>query len=242
LNFRQEIDMHRSSLIRIILATGLVAVSSPALAQKEIPTPPEFGDVLEFTGPEEGWPPQVRGATDIRVLPIDRVLISVTPAFATRLEEIASASPLVQRSLGERFAFIDGYLAEGAKEEVAGPLEKAVVQAVFYSYSRNVAVRVLVQGGEVLEATDIEGYQPPETPGEIELAVKLARDHPDIRDLVGDLEGRALVAEPGEGESGAGHRVLYVSFVARDSALTEVMALVDLTDGVVLEARRVAER
>jgi hypothetical protein len=49
-----------------------------------------------------------------------------------------------------------------------------------------------------------------------------------------------LLTEPGEGRPGAGHRVLYVSFLASGSARTEFMALVDLTDGRVLEAGRPA--
>jgi hypothetical protein len=166
----------------------------------------------------------------------------MTQAFAQRLGEVAEASPDVKRSLGDRFAFIEADLVETDKNPGLQPLEQRLVRATFYSYSRNVAVSALVRGGEVLDVKDVEGYQPPETPQEVEQAVKLAREDQRIRDTVRDLDGRALLTEIGEGKPGAGHRVLYVSFLPRGSAGTEVMALVDLTDGRVLEAGRPAGR
>ena len=118
------------------------------------------------------------------------------------------------------------------------PAEQRLVRATFYSYTRNVAVRMLVREGEILGVEEVEGYQPVEAPEEIERAVTYASEDPRIRDLVRDLEGRALLAEVGEGRAGFGHRVFYVSFLPPGSAQTEVMALVDLTDGRVLEAGR----
>ncbi|MFG3598312.1 hypothetical protein [Bradyrhizobium sp. RDI18] len=227
---------------RLICAvTAIFFVASSTLAQQQpLPSPPPPARSLEFTGPEAGWPPQVKGLTDPRIIPFERAPTGLTSAFAERLGEVAASSPIVHRALGERFAFLGADLVERDKIQELRPLEQQLAQTTFYSYSRNVAVRALVRGGEVVEVKDIEGYQPPESPGEVEQAVRLARGDPNLRDAVRDLEGRALVTERGEGQLGAGHRVLYVSFLAPGSARTEFMALVDLTDGRVLEAGRPA--
>ncbi len=227
--------MRGPRVIQIALAATVFA--TPALSQN-LPAPPPPPQALEFTGREAGWPPQIKGAANIKVLPTEQVPGALTPAFALRLGEVAEASPAVRRSLGDRFAFIEADLVEADKISDQHPLEQRLARATFYSYSRNVAVRALVRGGDVLEVTDVEGYQPPESPQEVEQAVKLAREDSRIRDAVRDLEGRALLTEVGEGKPGAGHRVLYVSFLPRGSARTEVMALVDLTDGRVLDAGR----
>jgi hypothetical protein len=231
--------MSKSRLIWTVPAICFVASSSLA-QQQPLPAPPPPARSLEFTGPEAGWPPQVRGLTDSHVIPFERAPTGLTPAFAERLGEVAASSANVRRALGDRFAFLEADLVEGDKIREPRPLEQQLAQATFYSYSRNVAVRALVRGGEVLEIKDLEGYQPPESPAEVEEAVRLARADANLRDAVRDLEGRALLTEPGEGRPGAGHRVLYVSFLARGSARTEFMALVDLTDGRVLEAGRPA--
>jgi len=235
--------MRSSRLIRAVLAIGFAAATAPALAQQQrLPAPPAPPRALEFTGPEAGWPPQVRGATDARVLPTESVANVLTPSLVARLGEIAAASAVVRRALGDRFAFIDAHLTEVDKQGDQRPLDQRLARATFYSYSRNVAVRAMVRGGEVIEVADIEGYQPPESPREIEQAVQLAREHPSVRDAARDLEGRAILTEPPEGRPGAGHRVLYVSFLPRGSARAELMALVDMTEGRVLEAGRPASR
>lgn len=234
--------MHASRLTQIVVAAGLAAASSVSTLAQQIPAPPAPAPGLEFTDKEAGWPPQVKGATNVRILPMKLIPEALTPAFATRLGEVASASPVVRSALGDRFAFIEADLLDGDKQRDQPPPEQQLAHATFYSYSRNVAVRALVRGGEVLEVVDVEGYQPPESPQEIEQAIQLARKDARISDAVRGLEGRALLTELGEGQPGAGHRVLYVSFLARDSARTELMALVDLTDNRVLEAGRPAGR
>jgi hypothetical protein len=233
--------MRASKLTWIVLAVGLAAGLAPTLAQR-LPAPPAPAPGLEFTGPEAGWPPQVKGATNVRILPMEPVPGALTSAFAAQLGEVAATSPVVRRALGDRFAFIEADFLDGDKRGDQPPPEQRLTRVTFYSYSRNVAVRALVRGGEVLEVVDVEGYQPPESPQEIERAVQLAREDARIRDAVRGLEGRALLTELGEGRPGAGHRVLYVSFLARGSARTELMALVDLTDNRVLEAGRPAGR
>jgi hypothetical protein len=220
-----------------VIVAALTGAAVTALAQ-ELPAPPAPAEELQFTDPDAGWPPQVEGATNVRLLPVEEEQIGLTSAFESRVREIAAASPLMQRALGERFAFISVDPVEIDKGSETLLAEQRLVRATFYSYGRNIAVRTLMRGGEILRVEDVEGFQPPESPDEIERAISLAREDPRIRDLVRELDGRALLTEVGEGHPGFGNRILYVSFLPRGSAETEVMALVDLTDGRVLEAGR----
>ncbi|MEI6099856.1 MAG: hypothetical protein WCS20_16500 [Alphaproteobacteria bacterium] len=224
-----------------IVAAALVSMAAvlPAVSQ-EISSPPTDVQILEFTGPDEGFPPQLLGATDVRLIESEPVLTGLTPALTARLGELAANSPLVQRSLGDRYGFIEAVLFEDQKADDKRPAEQRVVAAIFYSYSRNVAVRALVRGGEVLEVADLEGYQPPESSEEIDRATALAREDTALREVVGDLEARGLLTELGEGQVGSGNRVLYMSFLAPGSALTEYFALVDMTEERVIEAGRAA--
>jgi hypothetical protein len=174
----------------------------------------------------------------MRLLPVEPTPTALTPAFAARVSEVAATSPIVRRNLGDRFAFINAVLVDEDKERGGEllPAEQQLGRVTFYSYSRNVAVRALVRAGEVLEVRDVEGFQPPESPEEIERAVRLAREDRRIAGLVRNLEGMAMVTEPGEGRPGSGHRVLYVSFAPAGTRTAEVMALVDLTDNRIIEA------
>lgn len=231
--------MNRQMLIWTMLIGGLAGAADVALSQ-ELPKPPADTRLLEFTGPDQGWPPTVSGATNVEILPTDEVVTLLTPAATMRLGELAASAPAVRRVLGDRFAFIEANLVEEDKRADDRPAERRLANATFYSYSRNVAVRALLREGEILEVSDVEGYQPPESPDEIERAVALARGEPQLREAASKLEGRALLTEPDEGQPGAGHRVLYVSFMAPGTGLAEMFALVDLTDNRVLEAGRVA--
>ena len=221
----------------ILLETLLVALPALTYAQR-LPPRPENPRALEFTGPEAGWPPQVKGATNIKILPAEQSPSGLTTERVDRLRAAAIAAPAVKRSLGDRFAFIGAALVENSKQDDQLPIDQRVVNLTFFSYSRNVAVRTLMRKAVVSDVTDIEGYQPAESPEEIDRAVRLAREDPRIRDSVRELEGRALLTGTGEAALGSGHRVLYVSFLRQNSARTEVMALVDLNDNRVLQAGR----
>lgn len=233
--------MRSLGLRECILSATLLTAATYAQAQESLPSPPQ-DDLkhLEFTGPDKGWPPQVVGAEKIEILPYELLKTSITPAFSQRLGEIALSSDIVRKALGERFAFIEAILPEYDKEARLQILEQSTVKAMFYSYSRNVAIQATVRSGEVLEVRDLEGYQPPESPEEIDQAIKLAVEHPVIKELATKYEARGLLTENGEGERGAGHRLIYVSFMRPGSADSEYFALVDLTDNVVLDAGQVA--
>jgi hypothetical protein len=235
----EEIVMRNFALV--LTCSTYFLVCETALAQEKLTPPPKLEPPIEFTGPDQGWPPDVKGAENIQVMKYELLVSAMTPAFAARLDEVVRSSAEVQKSLGERFAFIEASVVEESKEQDIRPLERQLTKVVYYSYSRNVAVAALVRGGEVLRAEDLEGYQPPEAPQEIDEAVKLARADSRLQDIVkGEYEGRGLVTERDEGLRGAGNRLIYVSFMKPGTANTEYFALVDLTDGIVLEAGRAA--
>lgn len=147
--------MRASRLIRIVLATGLAAEVAPTLA-RQLPAPRAPTPPLEFTGPEAGWPSQVKGVANVRILPMEPVPEALTPACAVRVGEVAATSPIVRRVLGDRFAFIEADLLSGDRREDQPPPEQRLTHVTFYSYSGNVAVRALVRGGEVLEVVDVQ--------------------------------------------------------------------------------------
>jgi hypothetical protein len=84
----------------------------PALAQQPLPAPPMPRQGLEFTGPEAGWPPQVKGSTNIRVLPIEPGALALTPKRIATLRVAAEQEPSVRQALGDRFTFTGADLAE----------------------------------------------------------------------------------------------------------------------------------
>jgi hypothetical protein len=224
--------------VTLAIFIGTLLGSAAPVPAQELPPP---GRPLEFTSPQEGWPPRVSGESNVEILPAEPVAVGLTPASAASLGRLAANSPHVRRFLGDRYAFIEADLLEREKGEDRRPLKQRVTSVMFYSYSRNVAVRALVRGGKVLEVSNIEGYQPPESSEEIERAIELARRNAGLGEAVAGLEGRGLLTERAEGQTGAGHRLLYVSFMAPDSARfqsprTKLFALVDLTEDRVLEA------
>jgi hypothetical protein len=79
---------------------------------------------------------------------------ALTPACTVRVGEVAATSPIVRRALGDRFAFMGADLLSDDKRGDQPPPERRLTHVTFYSYSRNVAVRALVRGGEVLEVVD----------------------------------------------------------------------------------------
>jgi len=114
--------MRASRLTRIVLAAGLAAGAAPTLAQP-LPAPPAPTPRLKFTGPEAGWPSQVKGAANVRILPMAPVSGALTPACAVRVGEVAATSPIVRRALGDRFAFIEADLLSGDKRGDQPPPE-----------------------------------------------------------------------------------------------------------------------
>ncbi len=218
---------------------GLVLCLGPVSAQEAIPPLPERPTVFEFATDGE-WPPVLKGIENIKVFETELSASAVTAAFQSRANEIALGSPKMRRLLGKRFVFAGADLLDDSKSEDTRPLEQRSAKVTYYSYDRNVAVRAIVRQGEVTEASDLEGYQPPETAEEIVAASKIALNDARIAREIAELEVHGLLTEMQEGQAGAGDRLIYLSYEKPGSAVADYFALVNMTTGNVIDAGSVA--
>jgi len=229
---------------RVLLLVGwslLLAASQTQLEAQEPPSPPK----LEFTGPDAGWPPRVKGATNVRIVGWQEAPGSLTDQVEARVRRAAERDARVRRELGERFAYISADEIEEGKGRRRDPARPLAVRVTFFSHSNNSAVEVTIRGGVVEGVARRPDDQPPEGVGEIAAAVALARRDSRLRGKVQGLTGHAILVSPDQGEPGYGHRVLTVTFrkraadvtVRRDAEeLPRYFALVDLSDQKVLAA------
>lgn len=212
-------------------------------AKQEIPSKPPAAPALEYTGPDQGWPPRVKGASDVRLVPWEEIPGSVTEALEGELRQTALQDPRVRQELGERFAYLSADEIEGeAKEQKRDPARPLAVRLTFFSHSHNTAVQVTMRGRVVETVARRLGDQPPEGPDEIKVAIALAQRDARLRGKLQGLAGNALVAFPTEGEPGYGHRVLDVTFTKEGQDLPSYFALVDLTEQKVLTAGPITAR
>ncbi|MGH7259016.1 MAG: hypothetical protein ACREIM_11595, partial [Nitrospiraceae bacterium] len=84
------------------------------------------------------------------------------------------------------------------------------------------------------------GYLPMEGGEEIQEAIALARKDTHIGGALHDLEGHALLMQPGDGifwnDPGYGHRVFWVTFSQGLTGNPQYWAVVDLSEQKVLKA------
>jgi hypothetical protein len=232
-----------------------VWVSQPEQPVGELPASVPEVAALEFAIPDERFagdaifPPQIVGATNVEILPVEGVSIGLTPEEETEVLELALANAEVRGLLGERFNLltaeripVDIALGKDVAPELADrllSLERPITLATFFSYDNNLVVEVFLQEREVIfiNRRNPREYQPPESPEEVEQAVALAREALGRR--VAELTGTAILAFPvsATGEpTFYDRRVLYVAFYERLDAAPLFYALVDLTNQEVLEA------
>jgi hypothetical protein len=198
---------------------------------------------LEFTQRGEGWPPQPRDAEQVRRLHAPEAAGALTDDLARELRDIALRDPRVLAEIGERHVFVqsDAVVAQkGSPSDCSGPLQ---ARLTFYSYDRQTAYEVAMNGRHIEAVRARDGYQPAETEEEILEAICLARSDPCLRDRVQLLAASAILLHgpAGSDEAGNAHRTLWVTFVDADEGEDEKPALfsaaVDLVDRVVLHAR-----
>ena len=197
---------------------------------------------LEFTL-DDGWPPKPRGAEQVRRLHAQEAPGALTDELDHQLREIALRDARVLDTLGERYVHIhtDAILSEKwSRTDCSGPLQ---TRLTFYSYDRQTAIEVIMNGSQVQAVVSREGYQPAETGEEILEAICLARSDPCLRDRVQLLGASAILLHgpSGADEAGNAHRTLWVTFFDAEDIEDEKPALfsaaIDLVDRVVLHAR-----
>lgn len=193
-------------------------------------------DVIEFTGPEDGWPPRVRDVTDSRAVAWEPLPGALTDELEAELVESLLADAEVRETLGERFALVGAENVYLDKRD-ADPRYRFT----FYSHSNNLTLQVDVENSErvAMEKLEPHRYQPAPGRDEIDAAIEMARNWLRDKDFpVAELEGGVLLAFP---ESRPGevafyeNRVLYVSFSEPEDVIARYFALVDLTTNEVLD-------
>lgn len=190
--------------------------------------------VDRFTDPGVQWPPEPENITDER--PLSIIPGELGPAAGTTGSSalaIAEADPRVQAALGADHSYL-GTTDNGTK---GAPATSETVQ--FFSRSANATVDVTIAAGEVAEISvrPAVDYQPPLAPDEVDLAISVAgaywADADDPR--VADLDGFAIRAFDRDG-SFFDARMAYVTFHEGVAGYPELLAWVDLTNGVVVES------
>ena len=218
--------------LRLGLVAGILIVGALCNGQEKKPEKAPEIHSLEFTGPEGGWPPKIKGATNVRQVYSKEIPGSLTNAREAELRDAALHDPSVLKLLGNRFAYIT--IDQVDPEKCCPPRSTQVpvlTQLTFYSHSNNVAVEVQMSGTTVVDARRDEGYQPPEGAEEIAAAIKLAQADPRLHDKVGGLNAFAMVSPGAEKYPLQRHRWLWVGFAKKGEDMPPIYsALVDLTD------------
>lgn len=234
----------KCTLLILFSLTLLALAGGCERPPKQVPLPeqPPKAAVLEFTGRAEGWPPQPKGVTDIALVPWEEIPGSLTDSLEAEIRQAALRDTRVRELLGDRFAYISTDEIELEKDRRRDPSQPLATRVTFFSHTNNVAVEVRMLGLNVENVARRQEYQPPEGSDEIATAIDLARRDDRLRDKVQGLNAAAILTFLGQGQPGADHRVLYVTFSKEEEDLPRYFALVDLTEGTVLSAGPLTER
>jgi hypothetical protein len=225
----------RWQALLLCLCLGALAGAQSRPKRRPLPAKQPTPPVLEFTSPADGFPPEVKGATNVRILDWTFHPGALTDEVETQAREVAVRDTRVSRLLGERFTYISADEIDPEGKRQRRPEEKLSLRLTFFSYSRNAAVRVILTPRRtVARAELVKGYQPREGREEVEAAAALARREPRLGETTQGLSAYGLVVEPKPGRTGHGHRVIHVVFTKGDEDLPRYSAIVDLTDQKVL--------
>ena len=245
--------------ILIGLIWGCSSVELSKIPQKPLPSSPPRLTELPLELPPEGGPRRPVDPSGPSALGANLPQITLTETDQSAFRTTAEQDQGVRNQLGERFGFInmeevypDQCGTSGEKEGV-NPLhlterpstQDRVHRLTYYSYSHNVAVNVCLKGNQVtlVQPDPRKGYQPEESPEEVERAIATARKDVRIAQDVQNLYGHAILTSPEEyryfwinDEAGFGDRVLWVTFSEAPESLALFFARVNLTTDKVLDA------
>ena len=178
------------------------------------------------------FPPRPRGYRDasdpkrsLQVKPLD----ALTAGRISALRQRAEADARVRAALGTRFAFLSAAFVDSGVKSTPPP--KQDVQLVYFNYASNRAVVVRFSADQV-KAVDVrpEGFQPPESDGEVAAAAEIVAKDPRYAAAVRDLPARGILTP-----APSGHRYLYLIFKKPEQPAAFI-ATVDLTAGKVVQA------
>ncbi len=224
--------------ITITLLLTLLGVACRKPRPQQAVLPEKAPEVVrqEFTDKQEGFPPKVKGRTNVKALAAQELSTSLTDTLAAQTRDAALQDARVRELLGARFAYITVDEIEPEKGQTVNPGAGLITRVTFFSYANNAAVYVRMNGLRVESATKEEGFQPPEGREEIKAAIALASGDNNLRGKLQGLTGHAILSYTPQGQAGYGHRVLRVTFRNGDEDVPRYFAMVDLTDQKVLSA------
>ena len=214
-----------------------------AVKKSPLPTPPVRVRKLEFDDPHDG----------ARTTPKDRTAISTVDSKAepgaalpslADMKEQALSNTKVLSLLGSRYSFISSTVLDPGYKQPAGccAMTPQKILLTFYSYTNTATVDVEMKGLAVTQISRRDHYMPLEGEEELREAIALAKKDIRIAAGVQELEGHAILTQPGDGllwnDPGYGHRVYWVTFSKGLSGNPEYWALVDLSEQKTLKAQK----
>lgn len=220
------------ALLCVLLSEGCKQRPERPQLPAEAPKTP----TLEFTGPEQGWPPRPKNITNLKEVPWQPIPSSMSDSLEAALRQTAAQDARVRDLLSTRYAYIGADEVERDKEAAVDTAGARSYRVTFFSYTRNAAVEATVQSSKVMDARIVEGYQPREGAEEVRQAIALAKRDSRLRGKLEGLEAAALLVYQPEGMRGTGHRILHVTFTKTNEDFPSYSAMVDLTDQKVLTA------
>ncbi|HSA84972.1 MAG TPA: hypothetical protein VLE46_02235 [Nitrospira sp.] len=216
------------------------AVQKAKLPEK-VPSPHE----LQFTGEDTAGhhKPRMAGAVpDVAAKRTTNASAVLTFSGVETLRKAAETDRRVVVLLGSRWAFIDAERIPPEGKISFGCCRRTtdLTRLVYYSYSQNAAVEVQMKENNVLSASRLEGYQPPEGRQDVQRGIELARADPRLAGKVEQLQGHGLLMQPDRGffrnDPGYAHRTIWITFSQGQDGDPKYWAIVDLTEDKVLEA------
>jgi len=223
-------------LFLVLLASAPLIGCSSKDNQQEITARPPAAPVLQHTGTGEGWPPTVRGATEVSVVSWKEIPGALTDVLEADLRRVAVADAQVKAALGARYAYIMAGQVEGPKGSAGTSTQALAVRLVYFSHANNAAFEVILKDRIVERVGRIEGEPPPEGQEEIRAAAALAARDDRLRGKLAGLVPQGLLTTVPEKMPGYGHRLLDITFEKEGADSATYFAVVDLTDRRVLEA------
>lgn len=221
-------------------------VQSPETAVKKtpLPMPPQTVHRLQFDDPSDGTLMRPTGITTEPVGDPPGGSGSTAEAVSD-LKEKALANAKVREILGTRFTLISTTILDPGYKQLSGCCTATPTRnrLTFYSYTNNIAIDVDMKGDAVTSVLRrAYSYLPPEGEEEMREAIDLARKDNRIAGGLANLDGHAILMQPGDGllrnEPGYGHRVFWVTFSKELSGNPEYWAVVDLSEQIVLKAEK----
>lgn len=184
----------------------------------------------------------------ITALPAGQGTAADGAALTARASDLAAkavTNSKVRQVLGSRYTVISATVTDPSAKHLSGCCTGMMPKhhLMFYSYTNDVAVDVEMKGGDVITIVQRDrSYLPPEGEEEMQQAIDLARKDSRIPGGLPQLDGHAILMQPGDGllwnEPGYGHRVFWVTFSKGLSGNPEYWAVVDLSAQTVLKVEK----